>query len=424
MAKISIPCFRVKATAGGLRYYWEPSATLKKAGWKPLKLGQDETAAIAAARARNDEIRAWREGSAAPAEVRKIEKRHTVNAVIADFKKARFPKLKPNTAAEYTAKLKTISKWAGAERIDAIGRTDIIALRDALYAPRKDGRVHENTAFNTLKVLRTLWAWALENERIPTNPAATDLDITVPAPRQQFASALAQEALTTAAIALGKPNMAAAMILGWTLGQREEDLLKLLQSRYDELQAYEADDPAVYARLAAREPDGRVMGIRLRQGKTDRWVGIPITGNARHQLETAIAAARKLNLTTILFDEDYGRIWTSTIYAERRARAAQFQRAISRIRALAVETTTAAGDPELAAEIADLQFRDFRRTCVVTMGQRGIPDHLISAVTGHKLDTVKKILETYLPRTTGMAMLAVDLTNERAPAQVARIKRG
>ncbi len=30
---------------------------------------------------------------------------------------------------------------------------------------------------------------------------------------------------------------------------------------------------------------------------------------------------------------------------------------------------------------ADIQFRDFRRTCVVTMGQRGIPDHLISAIT-------------------------------------------
>lgn len=423
MAKISIPCFRVKATAGGLRYYWEPSATLKKAGWKPLKLGQDETAAIAAARARNEEVRRWRDGSGAPADVRTIEKRHTVDAVIADFKAARFPKLKPNTVNEYNFKLKTISKWAGSERMDAISRTDILALRDALYARKKDGKVQENTAFNTLKVLRTLWAWALENERIAANPAATDLDITVPAPRQQFASALAQEALTASAIALGKPNMAAAMILGWTLGQREEDLLKLLQNRYDELQAYEADDPAVYARLAAREPDGRVMGIRLRQGKTDRWVGIPIVGEARRQLEAAIAAARKLNLTTILYDENYSRMWTSTIYAERRARASQFQRAISAIRTHAVEAATEAGDVELAAEVADLQFRDFRRTCVVTMGQRGIPDHLISAVTGHKLDTVKKILETYLPRTTGMAMLAVDLTNERAPAQVARLRR-
>lgn len=49
------------------------------------------------------------------------------------------------------------------------------------------------------------------------------------------------------------------------------------------------------------------------------------------------------------------------------------------------------------------------------MGQRGIPDHLISAITGHRLETVKMILKTYLPRTTGLTMLAMDLTQERAP---------
>jgi len=100
-----------------------------------------------------------------------------------------------------------------------------------------------------------------------------------------------------------------------------------------------------------------------------------------------------------------------------------FQRAFSAIRAKAVERLTAAGDAELAAEVADLQFRDLRRTCVVMMGERGIPDHLISAITGHKLETVKKILEVYLPRTTGMAMLAVDLAQARAPREAARPRK-
>jgi hypothetical protein len=86
----------------------------------------------------------------------------------------------------------------------------------------------------------------------------------------------------------------------------------------------------------------------------------------------------------------------------------------------AAATLTKAGDLELAAEVAEIEFRDFRRTCVVTMGQRGIPDHLIAAITGHRRDSVKKILETYLPRTTGMAMLAVDLTHDRAPRQISR----
>ena len=104
-------------------------------------------------------------------------------------------------------------------------------------------------------------------------------------------------------------------------------------------------------------------------------------------------------------------------------RQAQFQRSFGAIRAKAAATASASGDDDLATELAGLQFRDFRRTCVVVMAQRGIPDHLISAITGHQLDTVKKILETYLPRTTGMAMLAMDLTHERAPVQLARETR-
>ncbi len=420
MAKISIPCFRIKKTAGGIRYYWEPSATLKRAGWKPLALGMDEEAAIRAARARNDEIRAWREGSANPRDVRKIEKRHTVDAIIALFKQHRFPRLAEKTQVEYESKLRVISRWAGSERMDAITLDNIRLFRDILYAPRKNGEVKATTAFNTLKVLRALWSWAHNNEHITGNPAAKDLDVSVPAPRQQFASALARQALVDAAIALGRPNMAAAMILAWTIGQREEDLLKMLQTRYDEIQPFEADDPAVYARLAAREPDGRVTGIRLRQGKTNLWVGVPVTGDARVQLEVAIAAARTRGLTTILFDEARGQTWTATERKERSTRQMYFQRSFSAIRAKAVATLRAAGDDQLAAEIEDLQFRDFRRTCVVIMGQRGLPDHLISAITGHQLETVKKILETYLPRTTGMAMLAVDLTHERAPRQAGR----
>ena len=74
------------------------------------------------------------------------------------------------------------------------------------------------------------------------------------------------------------------------------------------IKPYEADDPAVYLGLAARKPDGQVMGIRLRQGKTNRWVGVPIVSEARQQLEAAVAGVRALDLTTTLYDEERGRI--------------------------------------------------------------------------------------------------------------------
>lgn len=420
MAKFTIEFLRKKKTAGGIRFYWEPSATLKKAGWKALSLGTDEEAAIRAARARNKEVDAWREGSAAPGDVKKIEKRHTVSSIIALYKEQRVAKHKEKTQVEYLSKLKVIERWAGDERMDAITLDNIKAFRDALYAPRKNGEVKATTAFNTLKILRALWSWAHANEHITNNPAAKDLDISTPAPRQQFAGALARQALIDVAVDTGRPNMAAAIIIAYTIGQREEDLLKLPQNRYDEIQPFEADDPAVYDRLVAREPDGRLFGVRVRQGKTDRWVGVPVIGDARVHLEAGILAARAKGLTTILFDEAREQTWTAPDKLDRRTRQMYFQRAFSAVRTETVARLRKAGDDELAAEVADLQFRDLRRTCVVMMGERGIPDHLIAAITGHQLETVKKILEVYLPRTTGMAMLAVDLAAARAPKQAAR----
>jgi hypothetical protein len=56
---------------------------------------------------------------------------------------------------------------------------------------------------------------------------------------------------------------------------------------------------------------------------------------------------------------------------------------------------------------------------VVFLGELGIADQLIAAITGHTLDETKKILETYMPRTTGMAARAIALSHARAPAQLA-----
>ena len=56
---------------------------------------------------------------------------------------------------------------------------------------------------------------------------------------------------------------------------------------------------------------------------------------------------------------------------------------------------------------------DLRRTAVVFHGELGLADHRIAAITGHQLDTVKKILETYMPRTTATAARAISLSYAR-----------
>ena len=62
---------------------------------------------------------------------------------------------------------------------------------------------------------------------------------------------------------------------------------------------------------------------------------------------------------------------------------------------------------ERAERLKGLQYRDTRRTCVVTLGELGLDDAGISAITGYKLATIKQILETYMPRTEAMAARAV-----------------
>lgn len=49
----------------------------------------------------------------------------------------------------------------------------------------------------------------------------------------------------------------------------------------------------------------------------------------------------------------------------------------------------------------DVQFRDLRRTLVVWLGRiDGLDDSAIAGITGHSIDRVKRILETYGPRDT------------------------
>jgi integrase len=64
--------------------------------------------------------------------------------------------------------------------------------------------------------------------------------------------------------------------------------------------------------------------------------------------------------------------------------ATRFQRDFAEIREAAATAAAHQSDDALAAEIRTLQFRDLRRTCVVYLGELGLEDHLIAAITGHR----------------------------------------
>lgn len=54
------------------------------------------------------------------------------------------------------------------------------------------------------------------------------------------------------------------------------------------------------------------------------------------------------------------------------------------------------------------RFHDLRRTGMVKMAELGVNDIMISAVSGHSLESTKRILETYLPRNYKMAKKAME----------------
>lgn len=65
------------------------------------------------------------------------------------------------------------------------------------------------------------------------------------------------------------------------------------------------------------------------------------------------------------------------------------------------------GNLDLAERLEGLQFRDLRRTCIVALGVLGLNDYQIASITGHKQETIKRILEVYMPRTEAAAARGV-----------------
>lgn len=455
---ITVQYLRSKTNKSGRTiYWWEPSAALRKAGWEAVPYGDDERAAVEKARKRNAEVEAWRAGAPAGGEQaappRRIVRPATLSALVDRFRSERWPSVKQPgksisaaTRKDYASKFRTLEAWAGDLPIAAIDRAAVALLKKALMKPaargRWKGQVRHTAAHATLRVGHTLFKFAELEGLIPkgANPFA-EFGLSRPDPRDHIWWAPAREALLAVAEADGEqggPMMALAVDLAFSIGQREADLLRLPLTAWQEVPPYKIEDLETYALLAAVPvpayggrpacQPGNVMGIRLRTSKTRRWVEVPIVGLTRARLEWAIERAKAAGCTTLLIDEPApgeagaypARPWTAP---NPEAGQRRFIRRFAALREAAIHAQLrryADSDDEagleLALEMDELQYRDFRRTAVVYQGELGIADHLIAAITAHSLDETKKILDTYLPRTTGMAARAIALSHARAAA--------
>ncbi len=372
---------------GAARHYWQPSALLRKAGWQPVNLGPNLDVAIRQAQGWNERVALWREGSpgvgpAGKAAVKrqqaKYARKETLRELIQAFRQDRWDHLAPNTRKQYAHALTMIDTWAGDQPVGYITADRCRVLLQLLAKPaarNQPERLHR--AAGVGRVLRTLLGWAVDHERATVNPMDR-VTIREPKARHHLWPDHCIDAMVAMADARGLPSIGDAILLAADTGQRESDLLAF--------------------RRMPRRADGR-RWMRLQQGKTGVWIDIPFTARLDARIDQAEArhAKRKIASVRLLVRETDGQPWPQEA----------FIRAVAEVRTAAIAGSQQ-HQLEPCPEMAGLQFRDLRRTIIVRLAEAGVDLPGIAAISGHKIELCKKILETYLPRTSKMAAAAIE----------------
>lgn len=455
MASVKVPYLVVKPGAGGVpRYFWQPAKALRQAGWRPQRIPDNwaaladpialEAAAIAKAKALNEEVVAWRSGEGAPGAAALARKDTfppgSLGAVIASYKLSRFFTTKAaSTQRVYKQQLEILERWSVNIPARAITPKSVQELYETLHA-RTPG-----LANNVIRMLRIVMEHARRENLITVNPAAKPGLIGL----DQSGRVWPREAVdlfVKHADAAGRWSIGTAVLLNEWLGQRQSDVVtKLRRSvlRNGEFIARQGKTGAgiklplgTVARLVVR-----VQEEIARQDK--RW-GVPIEGTARrllineetgepwslhsfrHEFRAIRAAAAAALLRGKGWQQTDAGAWTHPALAAELAKLPEKESAkrleAARRRDAGFEVDyIVAGAPEDAEPIVgmiELQFMHLRHTAVVRLAEAGCSIALIAAVTGHTIKSVEQILERYLVRTGEMARqaFAMRLAKEQADA--------
>lgn len=370
MGVIKVQYLKTKHYKGKDYYYWTPNSEYIVAGEKvkcPMKsecLGTDKVKALARAEALNESLNSWRAGLI----IERTNKDGSFCWLIGEYKGSKwFKELGERTQREYGYILETIRETL---------REKGIADEMAADFTRQHARLLHNLFSGTprkaqlvVAISRIVFNYGIEtghikeggnpfqNMRIKRNRARNQIWLDVDSPDNMLHKVIT---LKEAAIARGVPSMAFAVDLALFSMQRQGDLLRLPWNKYD-----------------GRE-------IRLKQGKTQKWVYIPVTRMPvfKEILDKRMTAKTSpLMLISERTGNPYDKDHCGDVFREVRAHA---------------------GLPD------DLQFRDLRRTGMVLWAMAGAEPQEIAAISGHTIEETTNILEIYLPRNMRMAEHGAD----------------
>jgi len=269
------------------------------------------------------------------------------NELIADYKKTdKYKKLAANTKSLYATYLRQIQ--------DELGNIPVVNVT-APWLERLKLRLQDQPAKanNTLIVMQNLMYTAVKLGYRPDNPALKIGRVSVD-PRTQ----LWTEADETKFLAAVTPQIGFAFMLLLYTAQRLSDVLDMVTNR-----------------IGRR--DGRLF-LAVRQGKTKTLLDIPIHRNLAPFIEARLAES---TTSPFLLHSPEGYRWNKRNFVRHW---------------------------DAAMKMPGLQRRDLRRTAVVRMAESGLTTPQIAAITGHKIDVCQKIIDTYLPRRTEVAVSGMD----------------
>lgn len=213
-----------------------------------------------------------------------------------------------------------------------------------------------------ITVLRLILSWAVNRGYLGSNPAAK--------PGRKYrvdrAEKIWEPSDVDAFLAVASAELGLAMVMGRDTGQRQGDLLRLSWSAYDGTH------------------------LKLRQSKTGARVDVPVTRELKKLLDAAPRRA-----TTILTTAA-GLPWKADHFRHE-WRAAT-----------------------LAAGRDGLRFNDLRGTAVSRLADAECTPGLIASITGHSQRSIAAILDTYQPRTTRQANLAIAKLERSLKGKVAK----
>ncbi len=332
---------------------------------------------------------------------------------------ARLAKKKEKTRYDYALLIGRLrERWEHREA-EGITRADVTTLLSDMKATPWQANAHA-------RVVRLLYSWGRKELKLQGDNPGLDPELHPTKPR----TAIWDEDRARAFIVAAPAEIRLGFALLLYTVQRPSDMLAMDEAR-------------------VMERDGRLW-VLLRQEKTQELVAVPahrvlegllrprlVAMQEAHEKAKAGEAVAPRVASTLLVPAATGREWKfrafATAWDRTRARAniAIARAAIREWGGLPPRRQAALRDEAkkaIRARMLDgLQRRDLRRTGMVMMALAGATTVQIAAVSGHSIDTTQKIIETYIPRRSDVALAGMEAWEEnqvRAIALLPQAKRG